>query len=211
MDLGWGAAMIRLYGTALSRASRSLLALEELSLAYEHVPLVPRPGTEDREILMRLNPNGHIPVLDDGGLIVWESMAINLYLAGKHGGPLWPVGAANRAAILQWSLWAQTEMDRRDWDQARRSGDAGRIASARGERVATLRVLDAALADRPYLLGEAFTLADLNVASTLSQPNEGGLIDWERLDPADHGLAALAGWLARCVTRPSWTRVRALP
>ena len=62
--------MLRLYGTAKSRASRALLALEELSLTYEHVPLIPRPGTADRETLMGLNPNGHIPVLEDDGLLV---------------------------------------------------------------------------------------------------------------------------------------------
>ena len=55
--------MITLFGTARSCASRSLLALEEFGLQYEHVPLPPRRGTGDRENLSRSNPNGHIPVL----------------------------------------------------------------------------------------------------------------------------------------------------
>ena len=202
--------MLRLYGTARSRASRVLLALDELGLAYEHVPLIPRPGTADRETLMGLNPNGHIPVLEDDGLLVWESMAINLYLADKHGGLLWPSHPAARAAVYQWSLWSQTEMDRRDWAKARRGGDEAATQVARMEKVETLGVLDAALAARPWLAGDDFTLADLNVASTLSQPNEEGRIDWDRLDPAALGLPALADWLARCTGRPSWARVAEL-
>jgi glutathione S-transferase len=203
--------MRTLYGTSVSRACRSLVALEELGLEYTHVPLAPRPGSADRETLAKLNPNTHVPVLDDGGLIVWESMAINLYLGDRYGGPLWPASAAERARLYQWSLWSQTEMDRRDWDAARRSKDAERIAAANAERVKTLGVLDRALADRPYLLGDSFTLADLNVAVTLSQPNEEGKIDWQRVDPFEHGLSRLGDWLARCTGRPSWREVLALP
>ena len=204
--------MRTLYGTALSRASRSLLALEELGLAYAHVPLKPRPGTADRERLLALNPNGHIPVLDDAGLVLWESMAINLYLADRYGQPpLWPASPAERARIYQWTLWSQTEMDRRDWDAARRSGDPPGVAAARNERVKTLGVLDAALARRDSLLGQDLTFADLNVAATLSQPNEGGKIDWERLDPAELGLPHLARWLALCTGRDSWKKVAELP
>jgi glutathione S-transferase len=100
--------MITLYGTAKSRASRSIVALEGLGIRYEHVPLVPVPGSSDRELLERINPNGHIPVLDDDGLIVWESMAINLYLGDRHRGPLWPSDPADRALVYQWSFWTQT-------------------------------------------------------------------------------------------------------
>ncbi|HUI26749.1 MAG TPA: glutathione S-transferase N-terminal domain-containing protein [Candidatus Kryptonia bacterium] len=101
--------MITLYGTSKSRASRSLVALEELGLSYKHVPLRPRSVPADRAILDKLNPNSHIPVLEDDGFVVWESMAINLYLADKCGGPLWPSDVRGRALVYQWSIWAQTE------------------------------------------------------------------------------------------------------
>jgi len=204
--------VLTLSGTSLSRASRSLVALEELGLAYEHVPIFSRgPSAEDRERLNRLNPNSHVPVLDDDGFLVWESMAINLYLGDEHGGALWPRSARERAVVYQWSFWAQTEMDRRDWVAARRSGDAGRIAAATQEKIAALRILDAALVGRDYLLGREFTFADLNVAASISQPNEDGRIDWQRLDPSELGLPALADWLRRCSTRESWNKVRTLP
>ena len=207
--------MITLYGTSKSRASRCLVALEELGLTYRHVPLFQHGLVDaDREAVRALNPNAHIPILDDDGLILWESMAINLYLADKHGSKLggasWPSGSRERGLIYQWSLWSQTEMDRPDWHQALRTGDADRIALARDQRLATLSRLDAAVAGRDYLLGEAFTFADLNVAATICQPNEGGRIDGD-FDPFANGLPALGAWLQRCTTRDAWLKIRDFP
>jgi glutathione S-transferase len=203
--------MITLYGSAASRASRSLLALEELSLRYEHVPLKPWANASDGETLARLNPNARVPVLDDDGLIVWESMAINLYLADRYGrAPLWPTDPRDRARVYQWSIWSQTEVDVRARHLARFSKDAEKKGRAELQRLAALTILDRALVGRTCLVGDAFTLADLNVAATLSEPWENGLVDGE-LRPADHGLAALDAWLARCIDRPSWQRIRGLP
>jgi glutathione S-transferase len=93
---------------------------------------------------------------------------------------------------------------------ARFSGDAASRRGAEAERLVALAILDRALAGRPYVLGDAFTLADLNLAATLSEPWENGLVDGQ-LDPADHGLTLLADWLARCTGRAAWERVRSLP
>jgi glutathione S-transferase len=201
-----------LYGPSRSRASRSLIALEELGVAYRHEPLfVTRDSPEARATLDRLNPNSHVPVLDDGGFILWESMAINLYLAERHGGPpLWPGSPRERGLVYQWSFWSQTEIDRPDWDQARRSGDDARIAEVRRQKIARLGVLDRALSGRAWLVGDSFSFADLNVAATLSEPHEGGRIDWQRLDPFEIGLPALGDWLKRCTSRESWRKVREL-
>ena len=180
-------------------------------MPYSHAPLRPWSEPADRETLARLNPNARVPVLDDSGLILWESMAINLYLADRYGGPpFWPDQARDRALVYQWSLWGQTEIDVRARHTARFSDDAELKQRAEAERLAALAILDRALAGRPYLVGDAFTLADLNLAATLSEPWENGLVDGE-LNPADHGLLALADWFARCTRRPSWGRVRALP
>jgi glutathione S-transferase len=205
--------MITLHGAAASRASRSLLALEELGLPYRQAPLKPWSDAADAETLARINPNARVPVLDDDGLILWESMAINLYLADRYGGaPFWPQHPHDRALVYQWSLWSQTEIDVRARHMARFSGDAALKRRAEAERLRALAILDGALAGagRPYLLGDVFTLADLNLAATLSEPWENGLVDGE-VDPADHGLSALANWLARCTGRASWERVRSLP
>lgn len=201
---------LTLYGSSQGRASRSLIALEEMGLTYAHVPLKPWESEADRARLAALNPNARVPVLDDGGLVVWESMAINLYLGDRCGGPLWPATAAARAGLYQWSVWAQTSIDVMARHRARFGKDPEARAKAEAERLAALAVLEGALAHRPWLLGEAFTLADLNVAATLVEPWEGERIDGE-LDPASHGLPRLADWLARCTARPSWAAVREKP
>jgi glutathione S-transferase len=198
--------MITLYGGAHGRASRCLVALEELGLTYHHVPLKPWDSAEDRERLAVLNPNARVPVLDDDGLVIWESMAINLYLGDRYGGPLWPAEAKDRARMYQWSVWAQTSVDVMARHLARFGKDPAAKARAEAERLAALAILDRALQGRSYLLGEAFTLADVNVATTLCEPWEAGRIDGD-IVPAEHGLAALGAWLERCIARPSWARV----
>jgi glutathione S-transferase len=202
--------MLTLYGSSQGRPSRSLIALEELGLAYTQVPLKPWDSAADAATLAALNPNARVPVLDDDGLVVWESMAINLYLGDRYGGPLWPADARDRARLYQWSLWSQTSLDVMARHRARFSKDPEVKAKAEAERLAALAILDAALEGRAYLLGEAFTLADVNVATTLAEPWENGRIDGD-LDPAAHGLPALADWLTRCTSRPCWAKVRALP
>jgi glutathione S-transferase len=199
--------VITLYGAPQGRASRSLIALEELGVEYRHVSLRPWDRPADREALRTLNPNARVPVLDDDGLVVWESMAINLYLGDRYGGPLWPATPAERARLYQWSVWGQTSIDVMARHLARFSDDPAVKARGETERLAALAILDAALADRPYLLGEAFTLADINVAATLSEPWENGLVDGN-LDPTEHRMPALGAWLERCTGRASWRRVR---
>src|SRR5258708_12772564 len=99
--------MIKLHGTSMSRAARSLWALEELGVKYEHLP-VAVPDSRKPEHL-KINPNGHIPAIDDAGTIVWESMAINLYLAEKYGkNTLCPASAEDHAPCYPWTFWDMT-------------------------------------------------------------------------------------------------------
>ena len=77
--------MIKLYGVPLSRAFRSLWALEEIGVEYENVPVNFVDDAKKPQYLA-INPNGRIPALVDGDLTLFESMAINLYLARKYDG-----------------------------------------------------------------------------------------------------------------------------
>src|SRR5271154_2725991 len=100
--------MITLYGSSRSRAGRSLWALEEVGVKFEHVLV---DETRKPEYL-KINPNGHVPALDDNGTILWESMAINLYIAEKYGkAPLWPSSVEDHGACYQWSFWGMTEVE----------------------------------------------------------------------------------------------------
>ena len=91
--------MLKIYGTSMSRAGRVLWAAEETGVKYEHIPT---PITEAKSAAhLKLNPNGHIPVIDDDGFVLYESMAINFYIAAKYGkSPLWP----GRCRIARWRI-----------------------------------------------------------------------------------------------------------
>ena len=192
--------MIKIYGTSRSRAGRSLWALEELGLKYEHVP-VNASGESRKPEYLKINPNGHIPAIDDGGTIVWESMAINLYLAEKYGkSPFWPSTVEQHGACYQWSFFGMTEIEpllmtiflnRLMLPPEQRNEPAA--AKAVEEIKKPIKVLDDHLHDREYLLGKEFTIADLNVASVSS------LAAFVKLDFT--ATPAAQKWLQKCVAR----------
>jgi glutathione S-transferase len=178
----------------------------ELGLEYEHNDLLPRsPGTRTPEFLA-LNPNARVPVIEDDGFVLAESMAINLYLAKKHG-KLSPSGARNEALAWQWSLWETDRLDRQIVTYANHSAvlpESERnpaLAKAMWDEIApALDVLEIALKKAPWLAGDAFTVADLNVASALYR----GLI----LDLGN--WPAVNAWLRTCWDRPAAKHARAM-
>ena len=105
--------MLRIYGIARTRAFRALWLAKELGLAYEHISTeIGAAGARTPEFLA-INPNGRLPAIDDDGFILWESLAITLYLAKKHSfGHLYPSALEDEARTWQWSLWSVQEVDR---------------------------------------------------------------------------------------------------
>src|SRR6266581_7713817 len=104
---------LKIYGVARSRAARVLWTAKELGLDYEHLKVDFATGETRTPAHLALNPNGHVPVIDDDGFVLWESMAINLYLAKKHGtADLYPTLFEDEARAWQWSLWGMTEIER---------------------------------------------------------------------------------------------------
>lgn len=185
--------------------------LEEIGLEYEHVPI--RPYTESRSTdYLRINPNGHIPSLDDDGFVLWESLAINMYLAESYApSSLWPTGPRHHARIYQWSLWSANEIEPRIVGIAKahskKSLGASSAAHELDELHAALRILDGSLSG-PYLLGDDFTVGDLNLASTLREPGEDGISGIAEIDLA--AFPNLASWLDRCSARPANRRVASM-
>ena len=192
---------LSIYGVARTRAFRALWMAEELGIAYRHLPIeIGDAGARTPEFLA-LNPNGRLPVIVDDGFVLSESLAITLYLAKKHSnGKIYPGTRDGEAKAWQWSFWAVAEVDRavNIWSlHAVRLPPAERDAALRDEALKILagpfKVLDAAVAQQPYLLGDTFTVADLNVASVISRA-----VDME-LDAVPH----LESWLERCLDRPA--------
>jgi glutathione S-transferase len=200
--------MLRIYGIARTRAFRALWVAKELGLACEHIPTeIGAAGARSPEFLA-INPNGRLPAIDDDGFVLWESLAITLYLAKKHSlGRLYPSALEDEARTWQWSLWSVQEVDRgvNIWSlHALRLPADERDAQRRAEALKVLQapfgVLDRALDGRSHLLGHAFTVADLNVASVISRA-----IDMD-LSATPH----LAQWLRRCLERKAAREALAL-
>jgi glutathione S-transferase len=173
----------------------------ELGLDYEHLPIeIGEAGARAPEFLA-VNPNGRLPVIVDDGFVLFESLAITLYLAKKHSlGKLYPASLQDEAKAWQWSFWAISEVDRgvNIWSlHAVRLPPAERDPQKRDEALRVLaepfRVLDATLAKQPYLIGNDFTVADLNVAAVISRA----------VDMDLSAVSNLKAWLTRCLERPA--------
>ena len=198
--------MLRIHGNVRSRAIRTLWMVGELGLDHEHNDVLPRaPGTRTPEF-MALNPNARVPVIEDDGFVLAESMAINLYLAKQHG-KLYPAGAHNEALAWQWSFWETDRLDRQIVTYANHSAvlpeaqrDPALAKAAWDEMVPALDVLEGALKKSPWLAGDDFTVADLNVAAALYR---GLFLDLAR-------WPTVTAWLGRCWERPAARRARAM-
>lgn len=192
--------MIKLYGSIKTRSYRNIWALRELALEHEVVPVTLSQGMLEDQPLAALNPNGRVPILVDGDFVIWESLAINVYLAKRTGGPLSPTSIVEDAKTLQWCLWAVTEIERPLFILAANltifpdEKDETEVANALRRLDRPLRALSSSLTSN-YLLGDRFTIVDLNVASVLAIARMAriDLGDWPQVD----------AYLDRCLARPA--------
>jgi glutathione S-transferase len=193
---------LKLYGGAKNRGRRCYWLAKELGLEIEAVEIDLSCGQHKSPEFLKLNPNGQVPVLDDDGFILYESLAINLYLAKKHGGVLAGASPQEEALLTQWSLWVVNEIEhllieilehRVMLPEGERDPALADAASEKLQK--PLRVLEQTLTDRDYLVGNRFTVADLNVSIVMS------LINRLSLDITRYPNAR--AWLDSCLGRPA--------
>lgn len=199
---------LRIYGIPRTRAFRVIWMAKELGLDYENFPIETGPSGARKPEYLAINPNGRLPSIDDDGFIMWESQAINLYLAKKHStGNLYPATLEGEARCWQWSLWAANEVERavNIWSLhgvrlPPDERDPKVLAAAENILAPPFKVLDGALAGHPWLLGDTFTVADLNVAAVISRALSMDL----------SAVPTLKAWLTRCLDRPAARAASAL-
>jgi glutathione S-transferase len=198
---------MKLYNANLSpNALRVRAVAADLGLALEIVDVDLRKGETKTEAFLAMNPNGKVPVLVDGDFVLWESRAINGYLASlKPERGLYPDDPKRRAIVDQWSYWQavhlspaiqrvvferllKTMFGMGDPDEAAIEGQLKEIAQL-------LPVLDANLADKEWVAGD-LSVADFAMASTFVYRKGAGI----PLDDSPH----VAAWMARMEARPSW-------
>lgn len=211
--------MLTIYGVHRSRASRNIWLAHEMGLKFQQVKVIqanrlPNPDAPDAPIhsrsaaFLKINPNGRIPSIDDDGLVLHESLAINLYLAKRYGGSLGPADIAEDGLMGMWAVWAVTEVEphsiqvlyhlvakppaERDPAVARAAIDALR---------APIAVLDQALTKTGFLVGGRFTVADVNVSEVVRYAMAAG----ELFEAAP----AVSAWLKACHARPAFKQMMA--
>lgn len=176
--------------------------MKELGLDYEVKPVNPMTGETKNPEFMARNPCGLIPVLEEDGFILWESMAINVYLAKTYGdGLLWSDDAREEALIMQWCVFGTGTLDKPAVDHILHKfalpedmRDADSLKAAAQGLDLHVQVLERHLADNNYLVAERFTLADLNLSAILEYPRKSGF-DFS-------AFPHVQAWMTRCLDRP---------
>jgi glutathione S-transferase len=207
--------MLTIYGVYRSRASRNIWLAEELGLPFKLVPVVQHyrkeaaPNalhTRSPEFL-KINPNGHVPSIDDDGLVLHESLAINLYLVRKHGTALGPKSPEEDGLMSMWALWSAIEVEghainivyhRAASPPAGVTKDPKLADAAVAALKAPFVVLDKAVAGG-WLVGNRFTVADINAAEVVRY----AMAAPELFDAAPN----VKKWLAACQARPAFKKM----
>ncbi len=191
---------LKIYGIPKSRAVRVIWMAEELGIPYESVGVTMADKAHKQPAYLAVNPNGRLPAIDSDGFRMSESLAINLYLAKKHG-KLYPKSPEDEARCWQWSHWTVFELDKQVNDWAAHDHvlppeqrDSAKLKAAREVLNVPLGVLDGVLSKQQYLVTpDSFSVADLNTASAMY-----------RLIKMDFGsMKHVSRWYRACWERPA--------
>lgn len=176
---------------------RLMLAL--LGLPFETVLVDVSKGQNRSAEFLRLNPRGQVPVLEDGGEIYWDSIAILLYLARKYGTETWlPLDARSLGRIGQWLALASDEIFSglalaRSVRLGRRQGN---LQALQRTGMRALDVMEQHLTTRDWLACGCPTVADVACYPYVALASEAGV-----------GLAAypaVGAWLGRLASLPGY-------
>ncbi|MBL9046894.1 MAG: glutathione S-transferase family protein [Tabrizicola sp.] len=210
--------MITLYGVHRSRASRPIWLMHEIGAPFTHVPVIQAYRLADAKVkdaplntaspeFLAITPMGQIPAMRDGDLILTESFAITLHLARTLGGALGPKSHAETALMEQWALFGASAIEVPALEITYAVGDGG-LKTPEGQAIIALAAeklrrpfarVEAHLATHSHMVGDRFTVADINLAECIryaqSHPS---LLD---------EFPAVKRWLETCQSRPAFQRM----
>ena len=205
--------MRRILGRAnSSNVMKVVWLLEELGLPYQREDVGGAFGGTSTPEYRAMNPNGVVPTLVEDNFVLWESNAIVRYLASANGGdsPIWPHDLHARASIDRWMDWQQTTlgppMSVVFWGLVRTAPEKRDMAAIQAgvEKLeAAYGILDAILANQPYVAGPAFTLADIAIGVHAHR--------WLSFDVKRPEQPGLRAWYDRLLSRPPFAKHVALP
>ena len=192
---------MQLYEFAPTRSIRARWTLPELGIDFESVVVNLQRGEHRRPEFLRLNPAGKLPVLVDGEVVLNESVAIALYVAGKYPERgLLPTDVVTRAELDRWLLFTVTELEQPLWritrntfvypEEQRLAAD---VPTASREFKEMAAVVESHLRGREFVVGDTVTVADFVLAYTLDWGHEVGLLG---------DFPALEAYVERMYARP---------
>jgi glutathione S-transferase len=194
--------MLKIHGRAnSSNVQKVVWALDEMNVPYGRIDAGGAFGIVGTPEYKAMNPNSRVPTMDDDGFILWESNAIVRYLAAKHDiGGLCPSDPRQRADADRWMDWQQTTVGGAItpifWNLVRTAEpdrDLAAIEAARLTMIDLMWIIDKALADRPYLAGDTFTMGDIPIAIAVYR--------WVTLIQDRPAMANLEAWYDRLTQR----------
>ncbi|MCJ0763662.1 glutathione S-transferase family protein [Variovorax terrae] len=192
---------LSLYYHPYSRAAGTLWALEEAEVAYDLRVIDIMKGEQKGSELVAKNPMGKLPTLVDGDVVVTEASAIALYLADRYApGRLAPaLDDPRRGAYLRWSFFAPSVIE--PAVMAKHSGWAVKeVAAGWGSFASMIAAAESAIAGKPFVLGEAFSMADVVLGGTLRF-----MMDFKQIDP----VPLFKDYVDRLKVRPAYQRAEA--
>lgn len=210
--------MLTIHGVTRSRASRIIWLCHEIGLEFRQIPVIQAyrladPDAPDAALnthspaFLSLSPAGAIPVIEDDGLVLSESLAATLYLARKYGGNIGPSDLAEDAQMMQWSFYAATSIEPdaltilflHARSRLQSGEDQAIVANAAERLVRPLKVVEGHLSTRAYLVGDRFTVADINMAEVLRYAQGYGELMGQ--------FPATMAWLETCQSRPAFRQM----
>jgi glutathione S-transferase len=202
--------MLKIWGRTNSiNVQKVLWCCAELGLEYERVDAGMQFGVNDTPEYRRLNPNGLVPTIDDGGFVLWESHAILRYLARKHPA-LWPSEPRAAADADRWMEWYSTTVwpNLRPvfWNLVRTAPEKRNMKEVEDHRqklAANFSILDANLQPHEFVAGAQFTVADI--------PFGVAAYRWFNLPIERPGMTHFARWYQTITERPAFRKHCMLP
>ncbi|PSH69759.1 glutathione S-transferase [Phyllobacterium brassicacearum] len=204
--------MLKIWGrTNSNNVKKALWAAEEVGVPYENIPAGGAFGIVSDPAYRTMNPNGLVPTLEDGDLVLWESNTIVRYLASQYGrSTLWIDDAAARAKAEKWMDWTTSTLaiPFRDvfWNVVRLAPDKQdhtALEKGRHNCCGLFSIVDAALASQPYLSGDKFGIGDIPLGCFAYA--------WFEMTIERPDLPHLAAWYARLQERPAYQKAVMIP
>lgn len=204
--------MLKIWGRISSLNVRKVVvAAQELGLAFERIDAGAKFGITKTPAYLAKNPNALVPLVEDDQVQLWESNVIVRYLCARHApDTLYPTALPARFDAERWMDWQQTSLNppgRDAFVQWIRTPDDKRdhaaIARSTAAMEPVLAILDAHLADRAYVTGEQFTMADIPLMCEVHR--------WVNLPQPRPAWPHLERWYARVIARPSIRGVLDIP